>query len=69
MDLKEFTKVYGYRELERVAEAAGSNLGYARQILHGHRRPGPALAKSLEKASGGRLSRQQLRPDIWGDAA
>jgi DNA-binding transcriptional regulator YdaS (Cro superfamily) len=69
MDAKEFLKLYGLVEGEKVAKAAGTKLVYLRQISTGFRDPSPKLAILLEKASNGRMSRKQLRPDIFGDAA
>ncbi len=69
MNAAEFIRVYGLDEAEKVSKAAGTKLVYFRQIATKFRTPSPRLAKKLEKASKGRLSRQSLRPDIWGDAA
>ena len=69
MDAKEFGRKYGKSEAERVSQAAGTTYSYFIQIAGGHSLPSPRLARALERASGGRMTRLSLRPDIYGDAA
>lgn len=52
-----------------IAALAGSaqcNRGTLYMIAKGHKKPGPKLAHRLEFATGGKVSRQNLRPDIFG---
>lgn len=63
MDAKTFYETYGTAESERVAKEAGTSLGYFRLIVGGHRKPGPAMVRRLVIASGGMMSREDLRPD------
>jgi len=64
MDAKQFLQTYP-DEAETVALRSGTTLIYLRMIGWGHKRPSPKLARSLELASNGRMTRTQLRPDIW----
>lgn len=67
MDAKTFIDTFGKEEAERVAKEAGTNLAYFEQIMYRARKPSPQLAAKLETASGGRMTRKALRPDIFGD--
>jgi DNA-binding transcriptional regulator YdaS (Cro superfamily) len=69
MDASKFLRTYGDEDGGQVAIAAGTTLVYLKQIATGFRNPSPRLAKRLEEASGGRMTRDCLRPDIFGDAA
>lgn len=35
-------------------------------LMRGHKRASPALAARIEKATGGLVTREELRPDIFG---
>lgn len=70
MDMKQFIKSFersdeGRKELELFAERVGSSVGYLRQIAGNHRKPSAEFTIKLEKESGGKLRRQDLRPDYW----
>lgn len=66
MDLKAFRDENGRDGLERLAENVGTSYGYLIQILHGFSKPSPKLARQLVEASGGQLTLEALRPDIYG---
>jgi len=68
MNANQFIEKFGREEGAAVARLAGTNFVYLQQIAKHHRRPSPALAKQLEEASGGRMTREALRPDIWSAA-
>lgn len=55
MDARTFLDTHGEERCRQVAEAAGSKLGYFKQIAYGHRRPSPDLAERLVESSGGEL--------------
>lgn len=55
MDALQFLRHEGSAEATRVAERAGTNFAYFRQIAHGHRRPSVDLAQRLVEASDHRL--------------
>jgi hypothetical protein len=60
MDAKTFLAEHGRLEAARVAQAAGTNYAYFSQIAYGHRRPSVDLAERLVKASGSRMSFEEL---------
>jgi len=37
-------------------------------IAHNHKRPSPRLARRIEVATAGEVTRVELRPDIFGDS-
>jgi len=71
MDEYTFFKHY-VAEVGGRAEAAarlGVSVGMVGHIELGRRRVSIALAKRLETETGGRMSRHDLRPDIFGPAS
>lgn len=52
-----------------LAKAAGTKPVYLSQLASGHRKASHKLAKRIEHASKGKVTRQDLRPDIFGKAA
>lgn len=52
-----------------VALAANCSPNTLYMIQLGHKQAGPALANAIEVATDGEVSRQELRPDIFGPAA
>jgi NAD(P)H-dependent flavin oxidoreductase YrpB (nitropropane dioxygenase family) len=54
--------------LARKVSRAGS-VGYLYLIAGGHRRPSAELAKKIEQATAGKVTRAELRPDIFERAA
>lgn len=67
MDAKKFYEEFGKKEAERVAIEAGTTMEYFKQLMYGNRNPSHKLAVKLETSSGGRMTRQRLRPDIYGE--
>lgn len=67
MDMRTFLKTTSKTERERVAKEVETTVAYLFQLAGGHRKPSVKLAMRLEKASGGLLSRRDLRPDIFRD--
>lgn len=53
--------------LAKLAKKAGTSPGYLYLIALGHKRAGPELARKIETASEGKVTKESLRPDIWGD--
>ncbi|PZO66352.1 MAG: transcriptional regulator [Pseudoxanthomonas suwonensis] len=51
----------------RLAAAIGVHKMYLWQIGAGQRRPSAELAKRIEEATQGAVTRAELRPDIFGD--
>jgi len=67
MDAQNYLKTHGRAAAEKVAQLAGTKYIYLCQIASGHRKPSPKLAKALVRASGGEMTLESLRPDIFGD--
>lgn len=65
MDARTFLRTTDLAERERVAASAGTTVAYLKQLAGGHSRPSPRLAKRLEIASGGRMTRQDLLPEFF----
>lgn len=49
------------------ARQAGTTIGYLRKVLSTGQRLGGALVRRLDEESKGAVSRQELRPDIFGE--
>lgn len=56
-----------WKDRERLAAAIGSSAQYIYQIERRWRgrQPSPKLAQAIERATGGAVTRADLRPDIW----
>ena len=65
MNARTYLHQYGRDAAEKLAQQAGTNLFYFKQIAYGARRPSPKLATALEICSGGIITRAELRPDIY----
>lgn len=65
--LKQFWQSMRPAERDAVARKAGTTTEYLRQVLACGRRCGATLAKDIESATEGRISRKMLRPDIFAD--
>lgn len=57
----------GREALAKKVSKAGS-VGYLYQLAGGHRQASPELAKKIEEATGGLVTRRELRPDIFDDS-
>lgn len=65
MKLTEY--ITSWQDRQRLADLVGSSAHYIYQIETAWqgRRPSPSLAMKIERATGGAVSRSDLRPDIW----
>lgn len=52
-----------------LAEKIGVTLGAVNQWVHGHRPIPPGKCIPIEEACGGQVTRYDLRPDVFGEAA
>lgn len=50
-----------------LAVLVNSSSGYLRLVFKGHKRASHLLAKKIEAATHGAVTKEQLRPDIYGD--
>lgn len=55
--------------IQSIAGRAGCSAGTLYMIALGHKRPSGLLAGAIEQATGGAVTRQELRPDIFGAPA
>ncbi len=65
MDMKTFIAREGRDAARRLAVECGTKYIYLTQIASGFRRPSGRLTLLLERYSGGKLSRYELRPDLY----
>lgn len=61
-----------YRRLNRseklaLAKKLGSSPAYLSQLINGHRRASALFAVKIERATDGKIRRQDIRPDIFAD--
>ena len=66
MKLREYLKSSD-DDIKAVAKRANVCVGYIYQIAKGGKKPGPKVAKAIELATNGAVSRADLRPDIYAD--
>ena len=64
MNLKQYITVNGHGSAARLAKQANINRLYLSQITTGKRKPSPAMAERISKATGFSVSIESLRPDI-----
>lgn len=69
MKLKDYLATLTADGKKALAEAAETEVIYLIQIAGGHSTPSPKLAKRIEEASKGAVTRAELRPDVFGEAA
>ena len=68
MDLSSYFKTAGSLSVSELRQAIGVRSdAQIRQWQHGYanRRPRPQACVSIERATGGAVTRQDLRPDDW----
>lgn len=64
---REFWKALTVEQREIIADQAGTSAEYLRQVLVYERQPSADMAKRLEEATQGKLTRRTLRPDLFAD--
>jgi DNA-binding transcriptional regulator YdaS (Cro superfamily) len=65
MDMKTYIKKEGREAATRLAIKAGTKYVYLTQIASGFRKPSGRLTLLLERLSQGKLTRYELRPDLY----
>jgi len=65
MDFRTYYLALSPRDKRRLAKALGTSVAYLSQLAHGHRRAGVRILTAIEPATGGRVRREELRPDIF----
>lgn len=66
MDLRTYLDCHGPEGIGALARTADTKAVWLRQIAFGHGRPSAELCRRLEAASGGEITRAELRPDLFG---
>ena len=64
MNLKQYITANGRGSAAKLAKDAKINRLYLSQITTGNRKPSPAMAERISKATGFKVSIESLRPDI-----
>jgi len=65
MNLDVYFKSLDITGRENMAAACGTTVDYLVQLKGGHRKPSHTLAKKIEKYTKGKVTRSDLRPDIF----
>lgn len=65
MDAKDFLRSTDKAERERVAKRANTTVAYLFQLAGKFSRPSADMCLRLESASDGRMTREDLRPDLF----
>lgn len=65
MDMKTFIEMEGREAAKRLAVKTGTKYIYLTQIASGFRKPSGRLTLLLERYSQGKLTRFELRPDLY----
>lgn len=69
MKLSEFMAEASAERREEVAQKAETTVAYLYQLAGGHRAASALLARRIENATDGEVTRADLRPDIFDDIA
>lgn len=69
MTLADFLRTLSRDEREAFAQkvSRAGSVGYLYLVAGGHRRASAELARKIEECSAGKVTRLELRPDIYGD--
>ena len=65
MTLLDYFKEEPLGAVNEMAEHLGICASYMSLLIHGRRKPSGTLAKKIEKATQGLVTREVLRPDIF----
>ena len=64
MSLHSYIKILDKAKLEELAARCETTAGQLKQIAYGNRRASVRLAVSLERETQGKITCEQLRPDV-----
>lgn len=65
MDLRTYLNSITQPEREALAKNCETSVDYFWQLSGGHRKAGHNLAKRIEKYTDGKVTKHELRPDIF----
>ena len=69
MDMKEYIKTEGRDAAKHLASRVGTKYVYLSQIASGFRKPSNILAVAIERETEGRITRRELRPDLYAKSS
>ena len=67
MKLKQYFDEEPIGAIKEMAEYLGVTQSWMSLLIHERRKPSAALAKRIEEATQGLVTRRELRPDLFGD--
>ena len=62
---KHIEKAWGEVDRKSVAAELKVSMNYIHQVAAGFKKVSPFMAMRIEKASGGVIKKEVMRPDIW----
>jgi len=65
IELRHYLNSLGKEERDRYAKSCGTTVGYLRKAISSGTSRDGALALKLDENSGGKVKKQNIRPDIW----
>ncbi len=65
MDMLNFWRELPPANKRKLATSLDTSVAYLSQIANGHRKAGFVLAKAIEDATSGAVTREDLRPDVY----
>ncbi|WP_422460280.1 MULTISPECIES: transcriptional regulator [unclassified Endozoicomonas] len=66
MKLITYYKQLNAEQKRALAKNVGTSLAYLRHLAHGRKMASHKLVKKIVTATDGKVTRQELRPDIYG---
>lgn len=67
MKLKQYFDDEPIGAIKEMAEYLGVTQSWMSLLIHEKRRPSAVLARRIEEATQGLVTRKELRPDLFGD--
>lgn len=65
MTLADFLRSLDAVQRQAFADKVERSVGYLYLVAGGHRRASPELAQAIDAATEGKVSKEELRPDLW----
>jgi hypothetical protein len=69
MTLKDYLRQCTSEQRQTLWRGDPNRRKYIYAVSNGDRRPGPETAMEIERLTGGKVTRAELRPDLWGEQA
>ncbi|WP_217076126.1 transcriptional regulator [Klebsiella sp. PL-2018] len=63
--MKKYWDALSKQEQQALASCVGTTPGYLRLVFNGYKKAGFGLAKKIESATGGVITKSVMRPDIY----